>query len=996
MVRKRRLRCWIPVFVVLLCNAIAFGQQAGSIRGTVYDKDFDVPLAAAQVSIAETGARVVSADEGSYVFGQVSPGTYTLVYSKDGYNRQIKSKVTVQPGQMTEVDISLTGDFTDMDEFVVQDIQFGTGSEENLLKLRIEAPALMDSISSDLMSQAGASDAAGALRLVSGATVQDGKYAVIRGLPDRYVNSQMNGVRLPTADQDKRAVQLDQFPSAVIDSIQVSKTFTPDQQGDASGGAVNVVLKGIPDETIVKFGGSSSYNTQVTGINDFLTYKGGGVNSLGTKNCDVPSDGQFDEPMGVTRGNAPPEYKWSGALGGKHEFGEGLKVGGFGSVFYERNTSFYNDGKDDKYWVEKPGGPMTPQYGQGSPDQGDFKTSLFDVTQGSEEVKWGGLGTVGVETKDHSLSLLYMYTHVAESIATLAEDTRGKAYYFPGYDPSDPKQDGNQQRDAAPYLRLETLEYTQRETQTLQLRGRDKLPVSEVQMGKYLKILAPELDWVLSYNTASLCEPDKRQFGSMWWADSYNPGYPPYLPPSTDPAAWMPFKPAANFTVGNLQRTWKDISEDSNQYSVNMKIPFEQWTKTPGYIKFGAFGDKVTRDYQQSSFSNFNDNTASFAGGWDDYWSEHFPSENHPMVAGDIDVNYTGNQDINALYYMIDLPVTSFLKFIGGTRFEDTKLGIVNTPEKDVTWLPPGAPGAVKLNPGDADVAFEQKDVLPSIGFELKPLKKVTLRGSYSETVARQTFKELSPIQQQEFLGSDVFIGNPSLQMSALKNYDLRLDYTPYDGGLMSVSVFKKDITNPIEYVQRIVDFPYTTPVNYPKGELSGYEVEFRQDIGKLWEKAKGLSVGTNATFINSQVTLPKDEAAQFDEPNINTPTQTRDMTNTPDHLYNAFLTYDLEKFGLSGTELSAFYSVKGDTLVAGAGQSKGKYVPDVYEKEYGTLNLGISQKLGEHWNIRLQAKNVLNPDIQTVYRSKYIDKDVVKTSHTNGVEFSLGISGEF
>jgi hypothetical protein len=85
----------------------------------------------------------------------------------------------------------------------------------------------MDSIGSDLMSRAGASDAAAALRLVAGASVQDGKYAVIRGLPDRYVSSQMNRVRLPTADENKRAVELDQFPAAAIESIQVSKTFTP-------------------------------------------------------------------------------------------------------------------------------------------------------------------------------------------------------------------------------------------------------------------------------------------------------------------------------------------------------------------------------------------------------------------------------------------------------------------------------------------------------------------------------------------------------------------------------------------------------------------------------------------------------------------------------------------------------------------------------------------------------------------------------------------------
>ena len=228
---------------------------------------------AAQVSIAETGDKITATDEGNFVFGQVPPGNYTLVFSKEGYTRQVQANVVVSPGKMTDVEASLSGEFTEMEEFVVQDLQIG-GTEAGLLMLRVESPALLDSISSEWLSQAGATDAASALNLIAGATVQDGKYAVVRGLPDRYVNSQMNGVRLPSADPDKRAVQLDQFPTEVIDSVQVSKTFTPDQQGDASGGAVNVVLKGIPDKNVFKFKSGAEYNTQVTGNDRFLTYKG--------------------------------------------------------------------------------------------------------------------------------------------------------------------------------------------------------------------------------------------------------------------------------------------------------------------------------------------------------------------------------------------------------------------------------------------------------------------------------------------------------------------------------------------------------------------------------------------------------------------------------------------------------------------------------------------------------------------------------------------------
>jgi outer membrane receptor protein involved in Fe transport len=170
--------------------------------------------------------------------------------------------------------------------------------------------------------------------------------------------------------------------------------------------------------------------------------------------------------------------------------------------------------------------------------------------------------------------------------------------------------------------------------------------------------------------------------------------------------------------------------------------------------------------------------------------------------------------------------------------------------------------------------------VLPSAGLEYEPIEELTIRGSYSQTVARQTFKELTPVLQQEFLGGPIFIGNPDLQMSSIENYDLRVDHRPYDGGLLSLSWFQKDIDDPIEYVQKVGLFDYTTPVNYPKGELTGYEVEVRQDLGHLWGAVEGVSLGANATFIDSKVTLPVDEAAGFDMANIMAPMSSRDMTN--------------------------------------------------------------------------------------------------------------------
>jgi outer membrane receptor protein involved in Fe transport len=974
-------------------------EPPGSLRGAVYDKDYDSPLGGAQVSIVEIGLKVATTDEGHYVFEHVPPGRYTVVFSKEGFVRQVKTDVVVTSGKLTDLDAWLAGEFTEMEELLVQDLlQLGSGTEASLLKMRFQSPSLMDSISSDLMSRAGASDAASALRLVAGTSVQDGKYAVVRGLPDRYVSSQMNGVRLPTADENKRAVQLDQFPSSVIDSVQVSKTFTPDQQGDASGGAVNVRLRGVPDETICQFKTQISTNSQSPAHGELLTYDGGGVNTWGRDDGgrDVQTGNlgtSWDGAVGVKPGRAPVDEKSSLTIGRRHELEDGTTLGGLVSVFYERSHNFIDNKKDDTYWVTHPGDPMTPQTYQGTPGQGDFKTALYDVTQGSESVKWGALTTLGFDTKKNSLALNFLYTHSAEDKATLAEDTRGKAYYFPGYDPNNPVGPGNDpdHLHAAPYIRLETLEYTERTAATLQFTGRHTLPIGDFEIGDLFKCRSPEIGWTVAFSSSGLDQPDKRQFGALWLPPSYHAGGP-FSDPYTSPPTWLPYKPAENFNLGNLQRIWKSIDETSEEYALDLKLPFEQWSEGEGYVKFGALDDRLHRKFNQDTFSNFGDSASYFFGDWNDPWSDVFPFEDHPVTASNADVDYKGEQEISAWYGMLDLPLSPYWRMIGGARVESTHLSVVNNPEADAIWYPPGSSEPTHLNPGDADVDFSQQDLLPAVELVFTPVKQLTFRGSFAETVARQTFKELTPIQQQEYLGAPVFVGNPDLKMSELKNYDLRVDYVPYEGGLLSASWFYKDIKDPIEYVQALLGFAATTAVNYPKGEMNGYELEARQSLGHLWRKLEGVAVGANATFIDSEVTLPPDVAAGFDDPAIQAPMHSRDMTNAPDHLYNLFATYDLPE---SGTQFGLFYTIQGDTLVAGATQSNGNFVPSVYAREYDTLNASVAQRLGKYLTLQLQAKNLTNPRIEEVYRSKYIPEDVVKTSYTKGIEYSVALTAK-
>ena len=152
--------------------------------------------------------------------------------------------------------------------------------------------------------------------------------------------------------------------------------------------------------------------------------------------------------------DSPVDSKWSMSMGGRGKLSRSLKFGGSLNLFYERDSSFYNNGIDDSYWVTSPGAPMTPRSLQGSVQSGDFKTALYDVTQGKQSVQWGGLGTTGIEGENFSINLSYLYSRSSEDVATRAIDTRGKQYFYPGYDPNDPSTPGHSESQAAPYLQI--------------------------------------------------------------------------------------------------------------------------------------------------------------------------------------------------------------------------------------------------------------------------------------------------------------------------------------------------------------------------------------------------------------------------------------------------------------------------------------------------------------------------------------------------------------
>lgn len=988
--------------------AAAQAPAGGSIRGAVNDKEFSTPVAGATVSVLGTRWRTTTRDNGTYVIPDVDPGTYTLVITKDGYLREIKPNVEVRQGQLADVDIQLAGEFEDMEEYVVQDVNLGKETEEKQdlvvpmdvapmtyippmdFQLRLATPQMLDVIGVEMITKSGASDAASILLLAPGASLQDGKYAVIRGLPDRYVSTLLDGIRLPTADPDKRAVKLDQFPAAVIESVQISKNFTPDQQGEASGGAVNIDLKDMPEEGFLQFKAQYGFNSQVKN-GKFLTYKGGGMDYWGGNDVlatqpELAGQPWPNNPTGTRNGSAPAIYKWSVAGGDSWEIDEGVRLGAFGNFFYDKDASAYNNGRLDSLEQAGPGTPLVPEvFGIGD----DFKTELYDVKQGTQSIQWGGLGGVGLETDNNKISAKFLYTLLSEDQAIRLTDTRGKQYFFPGYDSNDINGVGHNLPLAAPFNRLETLDYSQLSTTSIILHGEHTLAFLEgdgdqLAANDFFGMEAPVVDWRLAWSRANENQPDQTQFAAYWVPEfEVFPGF--NLPPQ-----WIAYPPAQNTNVGWVQHINYENTETSFQGAVNLKLPFVQWNDREGYFKFGAFGDDVKREYRQDTFSNNGDPNNSYSSDWNDAWSEVFPSQGHIINQSDTDISYDGKQNVIATYGMFDMPFNETMNLVGGVRFESTQMSTTVLPDANALWIDVNTQTLLNFTgPNTWDANFRENRLLPMVGWNWNITDDLILKTAFAETIARPNFFELVPVLQYDYIGGPIFIGNPDLKMSTLLNLDARLDWLPFENWLISGSVFYKDIKDPIQYVQRFTEgFAYTTALNFPEGWLLGVELESRVTMEPfLGEDWKGLAFGANFTWMTSQVTLSQADADALATYGVNDKTQP--MTATPDFLINLNATYELE---LTGTQLGLFYKYTGESLVSGANPHTTLLTPAIYQQPYGTLNFMMSQQLLAGLRFTFQAKNLLNPNIDTLYKTNE-NITGLNSRYTQGISISFALT---
>lgn len=1002
----------------LLPVAVVAAGPTGALRVTVYDGDFSVPLSHARVSVLGTTRAGSTGSDGTLLLPDVPAGIHTVSFSKDGYERRILPDVAVTAGQVTDLRMDLTQQVVDMDELVVTGVQFLGDSEIAALELRAAAVNLQDTISTELIAKAGAGDVAGALKLVVGASVAEGKYATVRGLSDRYTGATLNGVRVPSADPRRRAVQIDLFPTGTVEGVDVSKTFTPDLQGDFTGGGVDIRTKAVPDGRVLTTSITGERHALAAGNDRFLTYEGGGVTATGfsggerdrpaESNGPIPSVPNpsanpsptamaaaetidrvvrsFDPVMGVMQQAPGGDFGASVVGGDKWRLDNGLLIGFLGALTYSRKHDLYLDGTNATGSVSTVEDPVITV--------GSKRTD----SKGTEELLIGALSNLVFRPSDRHE---YAFRLIANQGA---EDTARMQVLGTG---------------ATSIEQNQGLQYTQRTVGSAQFHGSHKFS-NPLPLGRR-DAADLEFTWTASYNLTRQNEPDVRFFRNTFDLESFAAG-----PPSN------------SNDYGRSRRIWRDISEDNHQASADVTWPFALRGDLKGRVKAGLFYDESHRDYGQRSYyysfvsnqlgsasaSEIRRNKAvgRFQGdGPDDLWTDVFNDPDRiglapvrcgpgqsPFRASDncaapnqllwaivpngLDVDYDGEQTFDAAYAMAEVPLTARLKVIAGARRESTSLSVdprnpVLGHVEIIVVNESGSRGINQVPDTEGGASIDETMWLPALGTVWELRDHMNLRVAWSRTIARPTFRELAPVATEEFLNGDEFMGNPDLTLSSIRNYDVRWEWFRGAGEVFAASLFYKELSRPIELISFVAaNRSFVQPVNYDTGTVRGVELEARMGLGRVSEKLRPITLGMNYALIDSEVVVPAAEQASLSPFGLEE--GTRRLQGQPSYLFNFFVDYDNDK---TGTSVSLFYNLTGEVLLTGAAQGDSG-TPNVFAASLPVVALNLRQKLWKGLSLSAKITNLLPESVRTFYRSPG-RPEATKSERETFRTFALGLS---
>ena len=952
---------------LLLLTNFAFGQK-GFIRGSVFDGKTGEFLPGVTVFVEGTTTGGITDLDGKFNFS-IDPGTYQLRISFISYETINLTDVVVEAGEPTVIDnIKLEEVTIELGEATVV-ASYVRNTESAMLTMKKKSSNVLDGISSAGLKKMGDSNAAASMKRVTGVSVEGGKYVFVRGLGDRYTKTILNGLDIPGLDPDRNSLQMDIFPTNIVDNLVVNKSFSADLPADFTGGVININIKDFPETGTANISGSAAYNSNAHLRDDFLSYEGGKTDWLGfddgtrdipaTENIPLFSEvvgnpngekglryqeilQSFNPNMAAQRESSLMDYEIGFSLGNQFEIGK-YTLGYILSASYKNNTDFYENAEYGRYGLAS------------DPDIYELEIREHQLgSYGVQSVLASGLAGLALKSQRTKIRLNFLHLQNGESEAGIFDYQKSNlGTSFSGFQ--------------------HNLGYSQRALTNVLLDG------------KYTAFDSGwDIVWKISPTLSSINDPDVR----FTRYEDRNGNY------------------TIGTEVGFPERIWRELDEINLAGVLHITKDFKI-NNEDARLKFGGAYTFKERDYVIRNYA-INIRNVPLTGDPDEIFLPEnlWPYQGKVSRGTTYEAPFTPvnpnqfNSYVNnsAGYVSMELVPVKNLKTIAGVRVENYVQHYTGQDQLGYNVL-------------DDEKVLDNLDFFPTINLIYSLTENQNLRFSYAKTIARPSFKELSyaeifdPITGRTFIGglfrdADDIAGveywDGNLVSTNINNFDLRWEIFHDQGQTVSAGLFYKSFDKPIEMVEYATQTGSYQPRNVGDGKVFGTEIEIRQNLKPIAEKLKNLSFNFNFTYTQSKIEMSKTEfeSRQRNARTGQTIKDTRDMAGQAPYIVNAGLSYDGGENGFwRGLNAGLYYNVQGPTL---------EYVglvdrPDVYTVPFNSLNFNSSKLLDKegHFSVGLKIDNLLNDKRESVYKT-YQAKDQNFLSLSPGTTFQVKFGYSF
>ncbi len=877
-------------------EAVALGQLSGFLQSA----ETGGPVAGARVSVDGTEQAVMTDEDGFFSF-ELPRGEYSVKVNHPNYGEQGVNSVRVMGNVNTGVNLTMSMSGDGMIEEVVA---VGSYIPSTAVAQQRDASTVLDAIGSEQFSRFGDSDAASALKRVTGVTVADGKYAVVRGLNERYTSVLFNGGMIPSPDPTRRVVPLDIFPSGVISSVNVEKTAVANRPADAAGATIDILTGEAPEEFEGKLSVSVAYKDGTTG-ESVLTQDTSGMEVFGLGSSDRDLSSAAKNSTGAVTGaegaelldlsqwdasekTLPPNFSIEGSMGdliGEYDLGNlSYKVTG-------RYSNEWDYTETDKATYV---GVSTTEFEEGDEYIEYRATNLIDLSAGA---------TLSLVADDYSINSNTLLLRQTQADNIEEAGVRG--------------EDRN-------FTREYEFSWQEREFFTQQFTGEHY----------FTDFHGAEVDWGLTLANADMNFPDKRNY--RLFDDSVNfdgdTTFNPLADDRTDSAV-------IDFST-KPKREWSELSDDSVHFRLDGNLAILDESEYQLKLSAGASILSRERDVETYTFQYDQESTPPDSVSTEQDIGEVLTRDNfesgyyNVRNNSDDNASYTGTWDYTAFYLMPRFEWYDRFSVEAGVRLEDSQMDIEtagNTPET---------------------ATVEDNDVYPSLNASYQLTQDSQLRFAYSTSVNRPDFREVAPAEFTDSVSNDRYKGNSNLTESTITNFDLRYEYYFSDNESLNVALFRKDFDDAIERTSEVIsggtnDILYSFDNNgdaYAQGvELSGSK---NLDVDNL-----GFRFSGNVAYFDTEIDIYTD-SGNFD--------RSRRMQGQPDWLGN--LQVALDEYG-SGREYTLIFNYTGESLTAVTTDGA---LDDEYREARLVVDANFKQPLvNDQLDLKVSLKNITDSEVK-------------------------------